>query len=323
LAEGLARDARSPRHVVLALAGDVPAVARPVLVASPVLQELDLVDLAAAHGDAGQRAIAARDEVPPSVAAALVAVGTAAACAELVSNPGAVLTEGTIARLVARHGADPDVRCALMNHANLPSALRQALLLKLSAALTGLVVRRSWLPRDRAQAAAREACDRATLAIAAEPGSALPPLVAHLRQSGQLTPTLLLRAVLSGHRALVCEALAQLAVVPSAHVAAMVTNRADAGLTALLRRARLPAATHALFRVALQLCPPEGEDGWPADRLRPEAVEAALSLYQKAGPAALDSLLALLRRFAAEAARERALDTAARLASAGVERTAA
>lgn len=323
LAGGLAADPRAPRHLVLALAQDVPEAALPILAHSPVLGDLDLVDLVASHSDAGQSAIAEREEVPPTVAAALVEVGTAAACAVLVRNPGATLTDGIIARLVARHGTDPDVRSALMDHADLPAALRQVLLLKLSNALTRFVVGRDWLPRERAQAAAREACERATLAIAAEPDTAMAPLVHHLKESGQLTTALLLRGALSGNLDFVCTALAELAGVPARHVSALVANGAEGALGAILSRAGLPVRSHSVFRVALALLREDGGLALPADRLRFDLVEEVLAAHLEARPESLDPLLAMLRRFAAEAEREAALDIAIRLAEPEIERNAA
>ncbi|HVV92567.1 MAG TPA: DUF2336 domain-containing protein [Hyphomicrobiales bacterium] len=307
LAEGLAADPGAPPHIVLALARDAADVAAPILARAPSLGELDLVDLVALHGAAGQAAIARRALVPPTVAAALAAVGAPSACAVLVENPGAMLTAGILTRLVARHGADPVVREPLLARPDLPAALRQVLVVKLAEALTGLVAGRGWLGRDRAEAAAREACDRATLAIAARaPDESVTALVGHLRASRQLTPVLLLRAALAGQGALVDAGLAQLSGLPFERVRALVSVGSEAGLVALLRKAGLPAATHAAFAAALA-----NRGTAYGDRLDRDLVEHALAAHCAGAGRALDPVAALLRRFAAEAAREEALDRAA------------
>jgi uncharacterized protein (DUF2336 family) len=199
------------------------------------------------------------------------------------------------------------VREALLARPDLPPALRQTLLRKLGELLTGLVVGRAWLSRERAEDAAREACDRATLAIAAAAPGAAVPLVEHLRHSHQLTPTFLLRAALSGQDALIDAALAALAGLPLDRVRAIVAVGSAAGIAALVRRAGLPAATHAAFAEALR----RRRGGGASDRLDRALVEEVLAAHGRAASPAFDPLAALLRRFAAEAAREEALDRAA------------
>jgi uncharacterized protein (DUF2336 family) len=61
LAESLKRAAFLPSDIVLALARDTIEVARPVLLASPVLSELDLIGIAASASPLHRQAILARD----------------------------------------------------------------------------------------------------------------------------------------------------------------------------------------------------------------------------------------------------------------------
>ena len=66
--------------------------------------------------------------------------------------------------------------------------------------MPALSVDRAWLEEDRARRIAREACEKATVTIAAGSAKAeLRPLIRHLCESGQLTAGLVLRALLSGN----------------------------------------------------------------------------------------------------------------------------
>ena len=56
------------------------------------------------------------------------------------------------------------IREILCSRDDLPMATRQALLSKLSQTLAGFVAARQWLGPEHAEYAAREACEKATLA---------------------------------------------------------------------------------------------------------------------------------------------------------------
>src|SRR5215813_3696874 len=103
----------------------------------------------------------------------------------------------SIDRMVERFGDVAAIRDALLARDNLPAASRQDLVTRLSQTLAGFVVDRAWLEEDRARRIAREACEKATVTIAADsPQAELRPLIRHLCVSGQLTAGLVLRALL-------------------------------------------------------------------------------------------------------------------------------
>jgi uncharacterized protein (DUF2336 family) len=193
--------------------------------------------------------------------------------------------------------------------ADLPMATRQALLSKLSQMLAGFVAGRQWLGPEHAEDAAREACEKATVALAADtPYEEVGHLVQHLRQSGQLTAGMILRALLSGNVVLFEEALAELSGVPIDRVTSYIHDRNISGLSALYRKAGLPDLAYPAFRAAIAAMREGaliGERGGVA-RLKRRMVERVLSACAAERGRDLASLLALLRRFAVEAAREEA-----------------
>ena len=133
----------------------------------------------------------------------------------------------------------------------------------------------------------------------------------HLRQSGQLTAGMILRALLSGNVVLFEEALAELSGLPLERVASYIHDRNISGLRALYAKAGLPEAAYPAFREALAamreglLLGEQGGVGRLKRRMVERVLEACVQEPNARAPE-MASLLALLRRFAVEAAREEA-----------------
>ncbi len=308
MADVFARSQEAPAAIVQALALDQPSVALPILEYSPLLIDADLVDIAATGGSETQCAIARRVNLPPSVCAAIAEVGTAAAALELIENAYAELAPFSWDRIVERHGHLAAIRESMLVLEDLPAATRVALVAKLSDTLAQFVVAKNWLSADRAERVAGEARDRSTVSIAASSrGGDMRGLIAHLRATSQLTAGLILRALLSGNLELFEAALAELSELPRNRVSALLLDRGEASLVALLKRAGLPESTFAAFRAALDVI---HENGFTdtlsgAARLRRRMVERVLTQCE-ADDSAAAPLLILLRRFATESAREEA-----------------
>ena len=309
LADVFATSQRAPPVVIRALANDQPEIAMAVLALSPMLQESDLIDLAATAQPAAQTAIASRAMLTRSLAAAIAEVGSAQACLALLENADADIPPFSVDRVVERFGHLAPIRENLLARADLPMATRQALLAKLSRTLAGFVAGRQWLGPEHAEDAAREACEKATVALAADtPYEEINDLVQHLRESGQLTAGMILRALLSGNVVLFEEALADLSGVPIDRVTGYIHDRNISGFTALYRKAGLPDQAYPAFREAIAaMCEGAlvGERGG-AGQLKRRMVERVLAACEAERGRDLTSLLALLRRFAVEAAREEA-----------------
>jgi uncharacterized protein (DUF2336 family) len=309
LSEVFASSQKAPLIVVHALAADQPEIAVPLLSLSPLLLEDDLVDLIATGQPEAQMAIASRAMLPRSLAAAIAEVGSAQACLALLENFDADITLFSIDRIIERFGHLAAIREPLLARSDLPMATRQALLSKLSQTLAGFVSGRQWMGSEHAEYAAREACEKATVALAAEtPYEEVAHLVRHLRQSGQLTAGMILRALLSGNVVLFEEALAELSGVPIERVVSYIHDRNISGIRALYRKAGLPDLAYPAFRAAIAAVREDehiGGQGGVA-QLKRGMVECVLEACAAERDPNLAALLALLRRFAVEAAREEA-----------------
>lgn len=309
MADVFARSADAPPTIVHALANDQPAVAAPILEQSPLLVDADLVDIAATAKSELQCAIARREMLPATVSAAIAEVGGPEACVALLENVDADIVAFSLDRIAARHGHLAPIRELLTVRDDLPAPTRLMLADKVSDMLTDFATGRDWLDEQRAARLRAEARERTRIQIAAEArGADLAALIAHLRETGQLTAGLILRALLCGNVSLFEYALSDLAGVPVSRVSSLLADRNGSGITALMSRAGLPASTFVGFREAISAL----GDGSFADgvggvtRLRRRMVERVLARCAAVDTPDVEPLLILLRRFVTEAAREEA-----------------
>jgi len=324
LAETCAASARTPRPLVVALACDVPEVARPVLARSPVLTDADLVD-AAALGDEPTRAvIAARHHLSHAVSGALAEIAAADTLVVLARNPTAKITAGRMLRMVDRCGAEAPLREALLTRADLPPEVRHAIGLAVAQALSGFVTERGWLGVERCDRLRRETGERVALEACEGLGVAgIARLVAHLRTTQQLTAGLILRAVLSGRTDFAVAALSDLSGQDHAGVArAMRDLRSFADLH---QRAGLPDALLPAMQAALAALQDMARRATPvrAAGLSRGIIECAINACNTLPGAGMQPVLVLLNRYEAEAARDEAREVARAIAAEAMARETA
>ncbi|MGN7293730.1 DUF2336 domain-containing protein [Rhizobium sp. SAFR-030] len=199
LSESLGRSAAAPRGVVLALAEDQPEIACHVLTLSPILTEMDLVDLIGRSGAVSRGLIAARPGLTRGACAAIAEVGDAAEAILLLDNSSAMVARQTLCRLAERHGHHAGVRDLLLAREDLPASGRNRLVQQVTAALTNSLLVRATLSPSRIAHLTQEADKAATLAMleTALPDE-MPVMVDRLRQAGRLTPAFLMHALCSG-----------------------------------------------------------------------------------------------------------------------------
>ncbi|MCA1300071.1 DUF2336 domain-containing protein [Stappia indica] len=309
LAEALARSEAAPREVVLALMSDLPEVATVVFRHSPVLLDAELVDAVAGLADPIPVAVARRIGLSAPVAAAIAEVGSLQACLALLENEHAEIATFSLTRLVERHGQAARLREALLRRPQTPIEIRQMLLQAVGEVLRDHPLVRRGLSGNRAEAVVVDARERATVALArAADNGEMAALAEHLRQSAQLTPALLLRAVCTGNILLFEAALSLLSGLAPPRVFSVLATGRAASVRALLARAKVPARMHTLFVVAVEVwreVEGEGAD-FAAPATARRVIERVLTRYQVENGAEVDDLLVMLRRVSSETAREAA-----------------
>ena len=303
LAEALCRAREAPRTLILLLATGDSEAAAAVLQHSPVLTEADLIDYVASGNAAAQTAIARRPILPPRAKAALAETGQFDAVRALIENLATDCRAVVLGRIFDRFGDDPSLREALLERPALPAALRARIAV---AAAKDLGVEASqWMAPERAERVAREARDQAicTIASSCRPGERA-ELTRALRAAGALTPALLLRSLLGGERSLFAQALAELSGLPTPRVAAFMLEPRGEGFAALARRAGVRSGVLSAFRAALAAV--KTHAGEPGDGLKLPLVKKVIDECEELDDPALAKVLALLWRFAAEAAKAEA-----------------
>lgn len=319
LAEALAAHRHAPVGVVLALATEPGEIGELVLARSPVLSVGELVEIVGEGDGWRQTAIASREVVPAPVAAAIAEVGDANSCLTLIENEGSDVPGFSIGRIVARFGHLPAVREALLRRVDLPAEAHQALIRSVADTLSAFVVQKEWLPPEQAARLTKDACEKATVAIAHERAAEdVRAFVEHLRAEGELTSALVLRSLLSGHVRLFFEAVSLLSGLPTAKVAALAADRTGSAFRALYDRAGLPRGAYVAFRTALEVVQKASYVDAGSDALaeppglKRRIVERVLEQHRNVSVGEeVDHILNQLRRWHTEAARDEARGLAA------------
>jgi uncharacterized protein (DUF2336 family) len=321
LARALAPEKGAPRHVILALVDASDAVSSLILQHSPVLIEAELVEFIAEGTVSAQCAIAARAWLPPALSAALAEVGECDALVVLAENLTASVPDFSLAKMAERYGHDGRLREAMLVRAHLPLEVRHQLMTALSKSLADLAIGRNWMRADRATTASEEAKDKSTVQMAAAASTTeLPEFVEHLRATGQLTTTLLLRAATHGNVRFLMEALSVLSGLPRRRVESLIVDGRDSACRALFDKAGLPQRVFPAFLAALDVqrelatemglqMPSHAEHHRFASRV----VERVLTKCAAHSSDEQRDLIVLLRRFATEAQRDAARMLAAAL----------
>jgi uncharacterized protein (DUF2336 family) len=311
LAEALASADDAPRHIVLALAQDLPEVAAIMVARSPVLNDADLVDCAAIGDDYVQIELARRAPLGIGAAAALAEVGCRDAALALLENQDAHVTAIALRRIAERFGEDGAIREALLERAWLPASLRCDLVTATAQALSPLAAAFG-LGAQRIERLMRDACEEGAILVAGDAvGDDLTRLILHLRESGALTVSLLIRGLVAGDSAFFEAAASELSGLPAARVSAFVRAPHGSGFAALYRRTGLPSHYFPAFRAGLaavaELSP--GLKGQAGRQISVKIIAAC----EAEADSGLDRLVSLLRRLEVQGALEEARAFAAKV----------
>ncbi len=254
IAQAFSVSANAPVQIVAALAADQPEVSAHVLIASPLLDDNDLIDRVALGCSMTQRLIASRPRVSIALSAAIAEVGVADACCELLTNPVAMVADLTFRRIAERHGNCGKVREALLSNEKTPADVRHSLLSKVGDALreSGLV--RALIGDERARKITRDACVRASVRIIENtPAGEHAALVEHMRMAGDLTAAFIIRTVAYGKVDFFGAVLVALAGQREARVRSLMVNGRDSALTALFSNAGIGSNLHSVLLCALKV----------------------------------------------------------------------
>jgi uncharacterized protein (DUF2336 family) len=275
IAETLQRSHNLPHDLALRLIEDVDSVALPVLRFSPSVLPEDLIAVVRGGSFTRQIAIASRDEVPSTVAGALVDTENNRAVSVLVANPGAALDSTVLERVAEKFGADPAVAEVLEHHPNLPPDTA-ALLRRFS--VTSLIKYLAEQPGLTETAVANLVLRTLDEWVAGPDGqdyeAAAAELAAYLQKAGKLSPLLIRRALCGGEIELYEHAMAARAGIPVANARALLHDGGGLGPASLHDKSGIPLAGHKALRIGVDVLRHAAASGrsWSREELQTEVL---------------------------------------------------
>lgn len=285
-----------PHDVAVALANDIASVALPIIEASTVLTDDDLLSIIRSKPSEYQVAVASREVVSERVSDALVETRNEDVVARLVANDGARLTEQTMSRVLDEFGHVKRICNPMAERSALPLAVAERLVTLVSDKIRDHLVTHHDLSPDVATDLVLDSRERATLSLLGG-GADVPDvfeLVNQLHANGRLTPTIVMRALCMGDLSFFEVAMARLANIPVANAHQLIHDRGGRGLARLLQQAGLPPQSLPVARAALQAIE-ELEFMFDGDRqtMRQMVIERVLTRFEEGlDPENLDYFIA-------------------------------
>jgi uncharacterized protein (DUF2336 family) len=238
LAEKLADAEWAPPALINVLALDEIEIARPIIAASPMLQDDDLMRLLVEATIEHQIEVARRPRLGRPVVAAILQLAEPAVLTALAGNPTAELDEHDMAKLVAEARRVAALRAPLASHPRLTSELALQLYVWLGQALRQSLAERFRLDPAQLNALMAETVREAhggvrtsddgvlVLAREGEREEMERRLVEKLHAAGQLRPGYLVRALREGRLSLFVTALGKLGGFPVSELRAAIESGA-------------------------------------------------------------------------------------------------
>lgn len=256
LAKNLQSAPNLPHDLASTLASDTSDnVALPIIRYSEVLTDEDLVEIVRNQTGTRQVAVAERPAVSEVVSEAIVEHGSEDAVVSLVSNEGAAISDASLEKVVEKHGEIERVQKPLVHRDRLPVSVAEKLVSKISDELKTYLVANHDLPEQLAADLILQTRERATIGLVSEGASEedLFVLVKQMRDTGRLTPSIILRALCVGDMPFFEVSVSLLADVPIANARILIHDEGDLGLRSLYDKAGLPRALYVAFRSAVDL----------------------------------------------------------------------
>lgn len=242
-----------PRDVAMKLARDVESIALPILNFSPAFTDEDLAEIIRRGGPVRQAAIAKRPKLSARVTASLVDNGCEAAVKSACANDNATFSEASLQTVLHRFSRSEEVLAAVAYRQQLPMSVTEKLITMVAEGVRDHLVSHHALEPETALALAIGAGERATVDLFDQVGrtSDIKAFVVHLKASGRLSASLLLRGLAQGHMSFFEWGLAELAGVPHHRTWLMIHDGGPLGLRAIYERAGLPARLFNAFRAGV------------------------------------------------------------------------
>ena len=243
-----------PEDLARTMADDIETVALPVIQYTSVLGEPDLIAIVASGSVAKQIAVAKRKTVSEPVSDALVGTGNANVVGTLLANHGAEIAEPSYGKVIDRFANDNRIQELMIERPTLPLATTERLIAWVSIELRERVLARHGCVGDLADELIRHGREGAlTRSVAADgKDDEVEGLVGRLKGKGDLTPTLVLRALCEGDLNLFEAAMAAMAGMSVPNARTFLHDRGLGGLRMVFRNTAMPQPMFRPIQLAIE-----------------------------------------------------------------------
>ncbi len=275
LAERLAETANAPADLVAFLANDEIAVARPVLLQSPLLHDTDLIEVVKLRSREHRLAVAMRQGLGAAVTDALIELGDEQVIEALIANHDAALSRQAIDYLVEESRRVDRFQEPLLHRPDLPLALAHRMFWWVSAGLRHAILLRHDIPEemldDLLEGATGAALESADLRRHGEAEK----LALRVAEQGELSERYIVQNLRRGHVGAAIAGLAKLGGIDVATARRILLDRGGEAIAACCRAAGFSRQG---FAAAFLLSREAHDQGLPT---APAAIEETLALFDR------------------------------------------
>ena len=300
LAERVKDDPDMPRDIILHLAQDVDDVSVPVLEASKVLSDADLIKIAESSREVSKLvAISKRDRVSTRVSHALVETSYPQVVKTLLDNEGADIADQDVESIANDFNQEEAVTEALVKRANLPLNVVEKLVNHVSDSIAEQLKEKYNIDATQAEQEARE---RITIELMSahtsdeEIEAMIDQMIAHDR----LSPSIIFSALCHGYVRFFEIALAKLAHIPVTNAHKLVHDKGAHGFRGIYQKTGMPESMYGAVRALLDVTLDLQEKGEQAgtDHYTNMAVQELLTRSNQNEIENLSYIIALVRQAA-------------------------
>jgi uncharacterized protein (DUF2336 family) len=231
-----------PDDLARTLANDIETVALPVIQYASVLSEADLLAIIDSGSVEKQLAVAKRQTISESVSDALVDTGNAKVVGALLANHGAEIAERSYGKVLDRFPDDVRIHELVVERPTLSLATTERLIACVSIELRERVLARHGFGGELAEELIRQGREGALTrsVVADRKEGEVEGVINRLKAKGELTPTLVLRALCEGDIHLFEAAMAALADMTVDNARTFLHERGPGGLRMVFRNTGMP-----------------------------------------------------------------------------------
>ena len=284
LAQSVKNAKKLPHDVAMKLAKDVEEVSLPVLEYSSLFTDEDLISIIKSQSPEKQEAIARRDSVSEKVASVIVEEAGESAVSTLISNKSAHINDKSLERVTERFADNQNINNKLAKRDQLPLAVAERLVSRVSDDLKNYLVTQHALPSSLVADMVSQSREQSTVSLLgiSKNEEDIEKLVQQLKETDRLTPSLIVRALCVGDIPFFEASMAVLAQIPLHNAQILLHDAGKLGLKSLYDKTSLPQGMFPIIRVALEVVKEIQLDGGAHAhaRYRAKVIERILTQYQ-------------------------------------------